>query len=131
METLKPTSPTTANPPTGGPPAIPAAVPVTPSPKRDYHIILILLLPLVAIVGSYFLFRTKEPQTIVPGPLSTPPQAPIATQNPGRSLSAVATQSAYLQLEQQVVDLSTQISQTAPQDVHTAPPSLILPLGFK
>jgi len=129
METLQPTPPVpAANPPTGGPPAV---SPAPPAPKRDYHIILILLLPLVAIVGSYFLFRTKEPQTTVVDPSSTPPQAPIATQNPGRSLSQVATQSAYLALEQQVVDLSTQISQTSPQDVRTAPPSLILPLGFK
>lgn len=100
-------------------------------PRRRYPMSLLLLLPLVAIAAAYILFRSNQPDVSIDTPRPTQTQVPPSTQKAGRLLSHVATESAYLELEQRVVDLSSQISQTATLDVRTAPPSLILPLGFK
>lgn len=65
-----------------------------------------------------------------PEPIHIPP-SPTPTPTPIRILSAVATQSAFLALEQAQASLSASLAGTNLDDPSLSPPVLDLPLGLR
>ena len=121
MEAIETPTPTPVAPP------IPP-VPPLPQARSSATIIAIALgiLLVISVIVGFSLYRQKASSVaVLPTPTLTP-----AIPNPTPALSAVATQPAFIQLEEAVATLSAAIAAYAPQDEALTPPTLILPLGF-
>lgn len=128
MQTNMENIPITPNPS----PLIPEVIPEQPmqttpqTPRKpDKHILVIfasiavIFILLLVIIGLARQVTTNSGQiTINP----TPSIDPIPTSNPNRPLSAIATQSAFLQLDQAVASLSSAINQANTTDASLTPP---------
>ena len=78
----------------------------------------------ILVISGKLRFGSENQQPAQTATLATPTPTPI------RIPSALATQSAFLALEQGVASLSAQITATQIQDQTLTPPVLDLPLGF-
>lgn len=78
---------------------------------------------IVLIIVSKLINTTQKPQIQVV-------EAPTPTQTPVRMLSAIATQSAFVALEQTHASLSAALAGVNLDDPSLSPPVLDLPLGF-
>lgn len=113
------------------PPAnMPQQQPVSPpSSAFPPQVIVIGIAAVVFIILGVIGLTAFKPQKIVVTPTPTP-STPIATPTPARTLSPLATQSAFLLFEQSVASLSAGIAAYNVQDQSLTPPVLVLPLGF-
>lgn len=93
-------------------------------PPIRIYIILAVILVTAGIIG---LLMKPRVAPAVPVPTPTPI---LATPTPTRPLSAVATQSTFLQFASAVASLSAAVSDRTIQDQTLTPPVLSLPLGF-
>ena len=78
----------------------------------------------ILVISGKLRFGSEKELTQQTTPVATPTPTPV------RTPSALATQSAFLALEQGVASLSAQITATQTQDQTLTPPVLDLPLGF-
>lgn len=85
---------------------------------------------MVILAGILLLYIFRS--SIIP-PKPAPPEviiAPLPSPTPIRILSAIATQSAFMSLEQNASSVSSAIANTNLDDPSLMPPSIDLPLGF-
>lgn len=111
------------NPP--APTPVPAPTPKSVTPPIIIYILLSIILVLVGIIGLLII----KPRVVPAVPVPTPTPV-LATPTPIQPLSAIATQSAFLQFASSVASLSAAVSDSTIKDQTLAPPVLNLPLGF-
>lgn len=104
--------------------------PVQPVPKRPFSVWLpivvgLFALTLGALVASVQIMQTLSRAAAPPAP------TPLPTPTISRSLSSIATDSAFLLLESSVSSLSGRVGALPTQDTTLTPPVLTLPLGFQ
>lgn len=114
------------------PPEAPIAVKQAPSTiqiKRNQLMVWVIAgIVIVAGIMLLYIFRSS----IIP-PKPQPPEviiAPLPSPTPIRNFSAIATQSAFMSLEQNASSVSSAIANTNLDDPSLTPPSIDLPLGF-
>lgn len=116
---------------TSQPPMPPPAPVNQPPPVPRPSLNLWLVAAVVVVAGIFVLIAVTA--TTVANRRQTP-QLPTASLTPSptptRNLSPLATQSAFLKLEQAVASLSASIGSYSPQDPSLSPPTLDLPLGL-
>lgn len=83
----------------------------------------------IVVAGSILFAAGSRPKPTPPPPVVY--TTPTPTPTPVRELSPLASQSAFLALEQSVASLSGAIGRLNIYDNTLAPPVLDLPLGFK
>ncbi len=91
----------------------------------------IWVIALGVIVGGVLLLNLFRPSIIPTKP--APPEVatvPLPSPTPIRNISAIATQSAFISLEQHAASVSSAITNTNLDDPSLTPPSIDLPLGF-
>ncbi len=113
---------------------VPVGIPtVSSGPPRSNafppQIIIIGVAAVILIILGVVGLTAFKPQNIVVAPTPTP-SVPVATPTPARTLSPLATQSAFLLFEQSVASLSAGVAAYNVQDQSLTPPVLVLPLGF-
>lgn len=112
-----------------------ADVPVTqPTPQKpDKHMIIIVAATAIIIVLIIIIIGiTREIKTSPQITATATPTFGIQPTNvPNRTLSLVATQSAFLELDQLVASLSASINSTTTSDVSLTPPVVELSLGLQ
>ncbi len=84
---------------------------------------------IVLVVGTAGLFIYKNMQK-KPVPVVNVKIPPTPTPTPVRILSTLATQSAFLRLENTIASLSSQLNNYVVDDPSLSPPVLDLPLGY-
>lgn len=110
-------------------PPVPVLSPVAPARKPNLSLWLTGLL--VALVGSLAVIYLTSPSKNQNKPVLTPGTTPaVVTMTPLRTLSPIASQSAFLLLQQSVASLSASLTTYAVEDPGLSPPVLDLPLGF-
>lgn len=121
-QTLQPSMPNNAAPEPGTP--LPASM------KKNDTTMTILAAVIVIVIGILIalFFAMQKPSLRPTGVTITPTAAPTPT--PTRVLSPLATQSAFLAVEEAVSSLSATLQATQIQDPSLTPPTLTLPLGF-
>ncbi len=131
MEETKPLSPMpTPSAPQVGTAPLP---PLKPSKLEEFWDLLHTPWAIAAIVIVSIIFligirqAMQKPQVVVV-PTSAPTASPTPT--PIRQLSAIATTSAFLNLDTAVSSLSTSVKSYNTNDPSLSPPVIDLPLGF-
>jgi len=115
-------------------PTIPEpAVPETQSPPihQTKGTLMMWFVALGVIVGGVLLLSMFR-SSIIPTKPALPEAtiAPLPSPTPIRNVSAIATQSAFISLEQHAASVSSAIANTNLDDPSLSPPSIDLPLGF-
>lgn len=103
--------------------------PVQPVPERSFPVWLPIVVGLVALTLGALIASVQLVQTLSRA-AAPPAPTPLLTPTVSRSLSAIATDSAFLLLESSVGSLSASVSSLSTQDTTLTPPVLTLPLGF-
>lgn len=105
---------------------VPAPIPPVQANRRLWIIagaVTVACILALLLIRSLLTAPEPEPANVL--------QSPTPTPTPIRILSAVATQSAFLSLEQAQASLSARLAGTNLDDPSLAPPVLDLPLGFR
>ena len=129
MEETKPLSPM----PVPSAPQVETPPPTKPSKLEEFWDLLHTpwVIAAIVIVGIIFLLGIRQamqkPQVVV---IPTPSPAATPTPTPIRQLSAVATTSAFTNLDTAVSTLSTSVKSYNTSDPSLSPPVIDLPLGF-
>jgi hypothetical protein len=105
------------------PPTAPPSKPKLPL----MGIITIAMVIIALVIGGVIFSQASKPKPASQVP-TTP--TPVPTRVPNRHLSAIASESAFLALDADVVALSTRVQTLKIQDTTLNPPSLELQLGF-
>lgn len=113
-----------ANTPLGVPPMAPRR---STSSRRILIIGLVISMALILGV-SIFLSKKSTPKENPPVSIT---ESPTVTPTPVRTPSALASQSAFLQLEVKIASLSSAIQNYVTVDSSLSPPTIDLPLGFQ
>lgn len=109
---------------------LPEAMPPEPMPpvskKKDVWIIAgaVVVVGIIGLIAIKSLFTTPQKPTVQGEETPTPTPTPV------RILSAIATQSAFVALEQALASFSSALAATSVDDPSLSPPALDLPLGF-
>jgi hypothetical protein len=122
-----PILPQSPNPPVYGP-VMSKETPATPHSLFTHPYIIIGIVVVVLIAGSFLFATTKHKVAPVVTISPTPTETPVPT--PIRTLTAFATGSAFLNFEKSTVALPGIIQNATLDDQTIAPPVLDLPLGF-
>lgn len=117
------TTPTVPEQPVKSVPA-PAAI-----PRRKFPLWGAAVIALLVGGGVLMTWRSYQQYNASP-PVPTPTPTAIPTPTPIRTLSRLASQSAFLSLEANVATLSSQLRNFVTEDPSLNPPVLDLPLGF-
>lgn len=104
--------------------------PVALPTKRPFPTIWLVAAAAI-LIGLVGLFITNRLLNAPPTSLEQIAQTPTPTPTPIRVLSAIATQSAFIALEQTQASLSSGLAATNLDDPSLSPPVLDLPLGFR
>lgn len=105
---------------------VPAPVPPVQANRRLWIIaeaVTVACMLALLLIRNLLMAPKPEPVTVA--------QSPTPTPTPIRILSAIATQSAFLALEQAQASLSAGLAGTNLDDPSLSPPVLDLPLGFR
>ena len=144
MENTRPPRPVTPAPPPAAPAQPPASggpatsAPLTPSflaplaslPALHKRVLLsVAILAAGAILVLVILLLSARPAA-PPAPLVRPTPTVTPTPTPVRILSAVASQSAFLEFGTSLGGISASLGSYNPQDQVVKPPIIDLPLGF-
>lgn len=90
-----------------------------------------LIAVIVIATGIVVLFTITKLMGVPPGPTRQVVEPPeVSPTRPVRTLSTIATQSAFMALEQAHASLSASLTGTNLDDPSLSPPVLDLPLGF-
>lgn len=110
----------------------PAAVSQGPVVGQEKHrpVIIWIIAGIVITLGIMILSLFRSPITQTKPPLAEVTDTPFPTPTPIRNISAIATQSAFISLEQSASSLSSGIANTNLDDPSLSPPTIDLPLGF-
>lgn len=100
--------------------------PVVQNKKKDIWIIAGVVV-VIGIIGLFAVRNFYKPPTI---PIVVREETPTPSPTPVRSLSQIATQSAFIALEEAYSSFSTSLTTTNLDDPSLSPPTLDLPLGF-
>ncbi|MBI4066576.1 hypothetical protein HY411_02565 [Candidatus Gottesmanbacteria bacterium] len=85
----------------------------------------------VAIIGIAALFIVRTLLSAPAPPIVEIEETPTPSPTPIRTVSAIATQGAFIALEQAYASLSASLTGTNLDDPSLSPPVLDLPLGFR
>ncbi len=133
MPPVAPVSTETPEPPSIAPPPPPVPAITLKEPwfsgNRAIGFILSVVLLVAAGTAAFLFYSRKTPKppdqfTVAPTP------TPQATPTPLRTLSSIATQSAFLSVESETASLSGDLQLYQIQDPSLSPPVMDLPLGF-
>ena len=100
--------------------------PVVQNKKKDIWIIAGVVV-LIGIVGLMVIRNIYKPSAI---PIVVREETPTPSPTPVRALSAIATQSAFIALEEAYASFSSSLTATNLDDPSLSPPIFDLPLGF-
>lgn len=103
-------------------------VEVTP-PKKTFPLWGAAIIAICIGAGALLAWRTLGENAGIPAS-PTPTPTVIPTPTPIRTLSALASQSAFLSLSENVASLTSQLRNFVTEDPSLSPPVLDLPLGF-
>ena len=106
-----------------------APVPQVPQPKPVFPLWGAALIAILIGGGVLLTWRSFQQNEGFPA-VPTPTPTVVPTPTPIRTLSALASQSAFLSLATNVASLSTQLRNFVTEDPSLSPPVLDLPLGF-
>ncbi|OGG11405.1 hypothetical protein A2Z00_00550 [Candidatus Gottesmanbacteria bacterium RBG_13_45_10] len=126
--------PESHNPPNYGPvfsppPSPPTAnQPQAESPKRTIPPWVVIICVIGFLIAGSTFFATSRRQQVVLPPSPTPTVTPTPT--PIHPYSAIASQSAFMELDTAIASLSGAINAFNVQNPALVPPVLDLPLGF-
>lgn len=121
-----------ATPPTPMP--VPGKSEVPPQNKPDRHMIIIITTIIIIILLLGIIFSLAWKATAKPVTTQILPEPTIealATPIPNRPLSPIATQSAFISLDQKIASLSASVNSFATSDTSLTPPVLELSLGLE
>lgn len=109
---------------------LPETIPIEPLPpesrKRDIWIIAGVVV-FIGIIGLIVIRNVYKPS---PTSIVVREETPTPSPTPVRSLSAIATQSAFIALDEAYSSFSASLTATNLDDPSLSPPVLDLPLGF-
>lgn len=108
-------------------PSVPVAE--VPKPKPSFPLWGAAVIAMLVGGGLLLTWRSLGENAAIPAVLTPTPTA-IPTPTPIRTLSALASGSAFLSLATNVASLSTQLRNFVTEDPSLSPPVLDLPLGF-
>lgn len=106
-------------------PASPAVPPHRPPSPIAAMAIVAAVFIFVGVVGLILL---QKQQTA--GPVTEPTPTPTVSTAQQKTLSPIATESAFMQFETAVATLSAAVAAYSPIDQTLVPPALVLPLGY-
>lgn len=124
-------------PASGTPPPIPVSHPATPPlpPRRqplNVTTVTIIVLVIIILILGIVLVRTIYPGSTAqaPEPTAVPSVVPTLLPTRGRSLSTLATESAFLDLVSEIQSVSSTVTNAELMDSRIAPPIIELKLDF-
>ncbi len=111
-------------------PTVPPAILISklPNSQSKMYMIAAIIAISLGIIGifTWNIVTQQTVSTTVPTPTSTNTPSPT----PVRQLSAIASQSAFMVLDEKIASLSSSIKNYIIEDPSLSPPVLVLPLGF-
>jgi cytoskeletal protein RodZ len=119
--------PQSEHPPTYGPVRTKEAPPAPPRPSKKP--LLILIVAVVVLIAGSLIIITKQTQS-PSEPVTTPTPTVAAVPTQTRELSAIATQSAFMEFQSSVEAMPAAVQNAVLDDQAMAPPVIALPLGF-
>lgn len=122
-------APPPANPMVPQQPVNPQTPPPAPHKRSLIPWVILVVVLLTLLIGSRLFTAPKEEVQVKASPTPTPTTAAL-TSSTGRTLSPIASHSAFIEFEASLEELSRGIQNTQVQNQQLLPPRLDLPLGF-